>query len=146
MAIDACEMLASLGATLPAGAALHAGLCTQHQAPCWHHRQPTAALVHGTSCGLWCTLEPLQHFTPESSAVPVPSSCRSVSNPSGTMWEEICFLNVSHYQLMGMLANERAQRHGGGRARADGRALLLWGLAAGSPETATSSRNDYWKW
>lgn len=81
------------------------------------------------------------------------SLCRALvaqsANPSGTMWEEICFLNVSHYQLMGMLANERAQRHGGGRGRATGRAVLPWGLAVAAlgqpvPPKMTTGNSELW--
>lgn len=74
------------------------------------------------------------------------------ANPSGTMWEEICFLNVSHYQLMGMLANGESSETRGcpcagwweGCANAGARQDV--GLAVGSPETANSSKNDCWKW
>lgn len=137
-----------LGTTSPARAVLHAGICPQCQAPCWHHHCPTAVPVRGflLGCGTpWSCCGALPQRAEQSLRRALVAQ---FANPSGTMWEEICFLNVSHYQLMGMLANgESSETRGCPSAGwwegcANAGAQQGVGLAVGSPETANSSKND----
>lgn len=102
-----------LEATSPAGAVPHVGICPQCQRHCWHHHRPTAVIVRRVSPELQCTLEFLKHSPQRAEQSLRQALVAQFANPSGTMWEEICFLNVSHYQLMGMLANgERSETRG----------------------------------
>lgn len=93
------------------------GLPSMQGQSCMQESVPSAKPLAGittTPQQCWCVGLLLGCGTPWSCCSASPqraeqSLCRALvaqfANPSGTMWEEICFLNVSHYQLMGMLAN-----------------------------------------